>query len=389
MISVMFHSAGLNDLKWRSAHISDPLDIIREKLEVIHDEGYKTIRMGEAVEKTGRKRDDLIHLSFDDGYLDNWVHIFPMLNELGMKATIFMTAEFVDPGNIARNQKNLTERSHEPAGCCAGFLSYSEMKEMESSGLVEIQSHALTHTWFFKGPRIVDFWHPGSATEPLGAVWMIWNRFPERKPFYLTEANGLEEKIPYGTPVYEHGKSLETTRFFPEEKDLERILTDHVASEGDGFFDKPGWKDELNAVVNRFRDKHGENGRYESSEEHCARTRHELAESKRLLEEGLGHEVPGLCLPGGGVTKKAIITARESGYRYFTLPGKLKESPDIELTRGMIPRIGNLPYMTLRGRKLGFPTRSDFRHHLRMNNGYPSAKVLFGLGKIKRLLSAG
>jgi len=389
MISIMFHSAGLNDFKWRSAHISDPLDIIREKLEVIRDEGYTTIAMNEAVENIGKKRDNLIHLCFDDGYLDNWVHVFPILKELGLKATIFMTAEFIDPGSTVREQRDLTERSHDPTECCAGFLSFNEMKEMESSGLVEIHSHALTHTWYFKGTRIVDFWHPGSATEPLGAVWMIWNIFPERKPFYLTEAKELEKKIPYGTPIYEHGKSLETMRFFPDERDLERMLIDHVASKADGFFNKPGWIDDLKAMVNEFRSASGGEGRYETVEEHKSRIKQELIESKRLLEEGLGHEVHGLCLPGGGVTEDAVTAAREAGYKYFTLPGKLKASSDIELTRGMIPRIGNLPYMTLRGRNLGFPTRSDFRYHLRMNNGYASAKVFFGLGKIKRLFSTG
>ena len=385
----MFHSAGLNSLEWRSAHISDPLDIMREKLEVIRDEGYKTISMSEAIENIGKKRDGLVHLCFDDGYLDNWVHIFPMLKEFGQKATIFMTSDFADPRDVTREQKNITERDHEPEGCCAGFLSYVEMKEMEASGLVEIHSHALTHTWYFRGPRIVDFWRPGSATEAMGPVWMIWNRFPEKKPFYLSEANELEKQIPYGTPVYEHGKALETTRFFPEEKVLEQRLVDHVGSRPAGFFDRPDWKVELDAIAGEYRKDAGEKGRYESKEEHGARIMHELTESKRLLEEGLGHEIPGLCLPGGGVTADAITAAREAGYRYFTLPSRLRDSDDGDLIEGMIPRIGNLPCVMLKGKDLGYPSRIDFRNHLRMNNGYPSARIFYNLGRLKRLLSTG
>jgi peptidoglycan/xylan/chitin deacetylase (PgdA/CDA1 family) len=389
MISIMFHSAGLNSLKWRSAHISDPLDIVREKLEVIRDEGYTTISMREAVENIGKKRDGLVHLCFDDGYLDNWVHIFPILKELGQKATIFMTTEFVDPRDVVRKRKNLTERSHDPAGCCAGFLSFREMKEMEASGLVEIQSHALTHTWYFKGPRIVDFWHPGSATGAMGPIWMIWNRFPEKKPFYLTEAAILEKEIPYGTPVYEHGKSLETRRFFPDEYALEERLTAHVASRPAGFFDHPGWKAELAAIVGEYRRDTGGTGRYETKEAHDDRIWHELTESKRLLEDGLGHEVPGLCLPGGGATDETIKAARKAGYIYFTLPSRLRDSADSDLIEGMIPRIGNLPRVLLKGKDLGYPSRSDFRNHLRMNNGYSPAKLFFALGKLKRLISTG
>ncbi len=385
----MFHSAGLNDHRWRSAHISDPLDIIRTKLEVIRDEGYRTITMSEAVENIGKKRDGLIHLCFDDGYLDNWVHVYPILKEFGLKATIFMTTEFIDPGNIIRERKDLMERSHDPVGCCAGFLSFHEMKEMESSGHVEIHSHALTHTWYFKGPRIVDFWHPGSATEAMGPIWMIWNRFPEKKPFYLVEASRLEKEISYGTPVYEHGKALETTRYFPDEKTLEQRLIDHVASRPSVFFDRPGWNAELKAIVGEYRKEANETGRYESKEEHEERIRYELTESKRLLEEGLGHEIPGLCLPGGGVTKDAITVAREAGYRYFTLPSKLRDSTDSDLVRGMIPRISSLPRVYLKGKDLGYPSKSDFRNHLRMNNGYSSAKLPFTLGKLKKLMSTG
>ncbi len=113
---------------------------------------------------------------------------------------------------------------------------------MESSGLVEIQSHSKTHTWYFKGPRIVDFWHPGAATKKGGPVWMLWNRFPEMKPFYLTQAEKWEKKIPYGTPIYEHGKSLETRRYFPDNEKIEAKLIEMVASNSNFFAIKTGEK---------------------------------------------------------------------------------------------------------------------------------------------------
>jgi len=388
MISIMFHSAGLNNLQWRSAHISDPLDIVREKLKVICDEGYKTISMREATANIGRTRDNLVHLNFDDGYLDNWVHVFPILREMNQKATIYVTPDFVDPGDIIRDQKDISTRDHESLECCAGFLSYPEMRKMESSGLVEIQSHGLTHTWYAKGPRIVDYWHPGSATQALGPVWMLWNRFPEKKPFYLTEAKDLEKQIPYGTPVYEHGKSLETLRFFPDEAQLEERLIGHAAAQNDEFFRTSGWRSELDRIVDDHRGKFGAAGEFESAEGHSARVRHELIESKRLLEENLGHEVDGLCLPGGGVTEEVLTQASEAGYRDFTLPSKLQDRPDLELTSRMIPRIGNLASVSVKGRDLGYPSRSDFRHYLRFSNGYGSAKLLYDLSRLRKLLGA-
>jgi len=389
MISIMFHSAGLNNLPWRSSHISDPLDIIRKKFEAISKEGYKTLFMRDAVKSIGGKRDKLVHLTFDDGYLDNWVHVFPLLEEFGFKATIFVTTDFVDPRNIIRDRKNAVERKHDPVNCCAGFLSFREMREMESSGLVEIQSHAMTHTWYFKGPEIVDFWHPGAATEPLGPVWMLWNRFTEKKPFYLLEAPDLESQIPYGTPVYEHGKSLETIRFYPDEKELESRLTELAVTHGESFFKKPDWRSAFFKVADEYRRLNGTSGEYESETDRITRIKLELRQSKTRLEEGLGHEIDCLCLPGGGATEKAIEIAGETGYRYFTMPGKWREKQNVPLRENMISRIGSLARVELKGRDLGYPSKNDFKYHLRKNNGYRMAKVFFDISRIAKLLRPG
>ena len=142
-------------------------------------------------------------------------------------------------------------------------------------------------------------------------------------------------------------------------------------------------------VVDMYRKASGARGRYETRDEYGERVRYELTESKRLLEEELGHEIHGLCLPGGGVTEEAVTIAREAGYRYFTLPSSLRDSTDSRLTARMIPRIGNLPRMSIRGRDLGYPTGKDFKNHLRMNNGYASARLLFALGKVNKLLRTG
>jgi len=386
MISIMFHSAGLNELAWRSAHVSEPLDIIRDKLEMIHQEGYESLFMREAAEHIGEKRDRLVHLNFDDGYLDNWVHVFPLLEKYRLKATIYVTAEFVDPRETLRQPSISSEREHDPAGCCAGFLSYGEMREMEASGLVEIQSHSLTHTWYFKGPTIVDFWRPGAATRPLGPVWMLWNAYPERKPFYLTEAAGMERSIPYGTPIYEHGKSLEILRYFPDEDELAGRLIETAGSRGNDFFERPGWRDELLGIVSDYRREQGTRGEYESAEAHDRRISGELSESKRLIEEGLAHPIDGICWPGGGVTEQVVRTAKEVGYRYFTLPSAWRKAQHDRYFEEMIPRIGSLTRIALKGKDLGYATKKDFKYHMRYHNGYGSAKLMLYRGKIRKLL---
>ena len=37
-------------------------------------------------------------ITFDDGYRDNYLHAFPLLKRLGMRATVFVSSGYVDTG---------------------------------------------------------------------------------------------------------------------------------------------------------------------------------------------------------------------------------------------------------------------------------------------------
>ena len=49
---------------------------------------------------------------------------------------------------------------------------------MEEEGLVDIQSHSMTHTWYPKSDKIIDFRHPN---DPY--FWMTWNDNIDEKPY--------------------------------------------------------------------------------------------------------------------------------------------------------------------------------------------------------------
>ena len=69
-----------------------------------------------------------IILTFDDGYENNYTEAFPILKKYEVKATIFINPYTVD--------NEMGEYSH---------LDWEQMKEMEESGLVSIQSHGYKH----------------------------------------------------------------------------------------------------------------------------------------------------------------------------------------------------------------------------------------------------
>lgn len=63
-------------------------------------------------------------LTFDDGYESNYTNAFPVLQKYGFHATIFMISSF-----IGRK----------------GFMTQQELTDMQSSGLVQVESHTVDH----------------------------------------------------------------------------------------------------------------------------------------------------------------------------------------------------------------------------------------------------
>lgn len=373
MITIMNHSVGLQNHSWYAAHVAESAADFDRQCSAYRRSARKTVFMREAWLKKNDR--NLLFLNFDDGYLDNWVHAMPILQHYGLKGTVYVTSDFIDPREIIRPQvsrEGSLEEPHRASDCCAGFLSVPEMRKMEESGVMEIQAHAQTHTWYAKGPGIIDFWRPGSAVEKDGPIWMLWNAYPDRKPFYLTEAPKQESLIAYGTPVLENGKSLETRRFFPEPaalQDLTGLLTACVTVHGgtEFFQADPNWRRPLREIVDRF----GElPGRHERDEEYLERVRCELRTVKEKLERELQKSVKGICWPGGGVSPGVVEIARTLGYEYFTMPSRWHLGNCPPEYSHFLARTGLPRFITVHGRRLRPMSETDILLNFRSVDGH-------------------
>jgi len=274
--------------------------------------GYGTVDLTELhAHVSGRKvlRGKYVVLTFDDGFLDNWTTVFPLAKKLGFRFTVVVNPEFVDPRPIVRPtlEDVWSGRIRREDMEWWGMMSWDEMRLMEASGLVDIQSHALTHTWHHAGPEVVDFHHPDGPYH-----WLVWNAHPETKPFFFTEYR--EDLVPYGTPVHRFRKSIQARRWIPDTRHGAAVIEHVGANGGRSFFRRAEWKTELLAVHARARTELGDQGRFETDTEHEARIREEVAGSKRIIEEKLGKRVDFICWPGGGETEFARRIALESGY---------------------------------------------------------------------------
>jgi peptidoglycan/xylan/chitin deacetylase (PgdA/CDA1 family) len=331
----MFHSIADTSSKLPYAHLSTPVKAFTRIVTYLYRAGFNTITLNDLYGYLSSAKplpSAPIVLTFDDGYLDNWVNAFPILAKYRMKATMFVVPEFVDPRAQVRPtihdvwEKNARAENLQNAG----FLSWDEMKVMEDSGLVDIQSHSLTHTCTFQGPDIIDFHHPGDRYP-----WLSWNTRPERKYQWGTE--NQEEFVGFGAPVYTYGRALAGPQYFPDDS-LAKALQEYVKENGGrSFFNSSGWKDRLSRVASAYSKHNRLNDRYETRTEYEERVRGELGRSKEMIESALGKTVNFLCWPGGAVNETAQRIALEVGY-LSTTKGSSKNTWGAD--PGRINRIG-------------------------------------------------
>lgn len=135
-------------------------------LRTLKDRGYQTLFLDELVSILRGEAVALrpsVALSFDDGHLDNWVFAFPLLKKYGMKATIFVITSWMGEGK----ERDLCVPEGPPGGSlppifCHGevkkkaaqgdrtvALNWNELRAMEASGWVDIQSHTHCHRDYF------------------------------------------------------------------------------------------------------------------------------------------------------------------------------------------------------------------------------------------------
>ena len=310
---LIYHSIADNSENHIWSHLSLEVEEFERQLRYLRQKGFTSVSLYDIYEYLngdGKLPPKPVALTFDDGFLDNWVFAYPLLKKYGMKGTVFVATDFIDPREICR--PNLEEVWK---GRCAredlewwGYLSWPELRELASSGVMDVQGHCKTHTWYFFGDEIADFHHPG---DPY--FWLVWNSRPQDKHLWLKKFN--PEAVPYGVPVYQFEKSVLARRFFPDES-LDQSLADFVRENGGvGFFENPDWREQLFAVAADFLSVQKSSGYYESEEEHSKRLKEELIGSKQLLEAGLKRQIDFMAWPGGGYDETCQKLAIEkAGY---------------------------------------------------------------------------
>lgn len=106
---------------------------IESDLQFLKQNGYTTVTMTDLIDYTlGRKQLPAkpIVLSFDDGYLNNYIYVFPLLKKYDIKIVFSVIGKNTD--DFTRIPDDNLDYSH---------VTWAQLEEMQKSGFVEIQNH--------------------------------------------------------------------------------------------------------------------------------------------------------------------------------------------------------------------------------------------------------
>lgn len=306
---VMYHY--VNDLQ---GGITVTAGCFEEHCRVLAQKGWRGIGLDEAEDflingKALPARSLL--LTFDDGYLDNYLNALPAMRRYGHRGVVFAVAGRLEPGAEPRAAlaKVLQGAAAVPAEVAVPvvqtpegfalrkdvFLNHAEAKAMDAEGTLRVASHSFGHYGVYLGPDYTGVSRPRTRY----------------RTFYRTE----QEPV-WGLPEFKVGPGLLERAFIPDPSLVEAVkaLVPQEFSAAAAFFAEGGACEELAALLAGFA---GKLGRYESDAERKERMWRELAGGKEALEMVLGHKVRTLCWPWGKYCGEALTLAREAGFELF------------------------------------------------------------------------
>ncbi|MFD0958991.1 polysaccharide deacetylase family protein [Paenibacillus chungangensis] len=106
----------------------------RSDMEELKAAGYNAVHLGELIDYVdgkGELPDNPVAITFDDGYYSNYEYAYPVLKELGLKATISVIG-----WSVGREEHRIPGKNFYP------HFTWDQAKEMADSGVIEIQNHS-------------------------------------------------------------------------------------------------------------------------------------------------------------------------------------------------------------------------------------------------------
>ena len=267
-------------------HRVDPIELERQ-LAYRQRNGYHTLTADEFYNTFQKNTSDekAVVLTFDDG-LDNLYQVaYPLLCKYSFKAVAFLIPNWIGKKRM---------------------ITWTQAQEMNSTGVIDFQSHSLNHSAIFTSPKIIDFYNPNQTRLPL---WTL--------PLVQTDAVGSWiENANWGAAIYTYTSRLSDNKRYHPDVAIQKYLVSQVAENGGkDFFKKKNWHQQLQHFVVEYKQQHPLHDKYESDDEQGTAIQEELLFSKQLIEKNLpGKRVQYFSYPWNQSGQLAEIQLNECGY---------------------------------------------------------------------------
>ncbi|WP_158269721.1 polysaccharide deacetylase family protein [Desulfonatronum sp. SC1] len=286
--------------------------IFEAQLRFLRDNCYQVLDAEELylfLQRRIQLRGPGVVLTFDDGEHSLYHTAFPLLKKYGFKAVAFLV-----PSRILDSRNTTTQGKQ--------WLTWAEVREMQASGVVDMQSHTMHHERIFTSPRVLDFLRPGMLDDDLKLDM----------PTVGDEQDGQLQIRELGMPIYAFGSRMDDDPRYFDSVRRRRACVQHVKNHGgELFFQRPGWKCELYRVWEGAETEKGE--RYESNFEQRNAIFSSLKASRTVLEERLQKPVRHVAFPWCIAGRVARELSWEAGYVtnfLGPLPGVPLACPEID-----------------------------------------------------------
>ena len=325
-----------NDIPVFTFHVALP-DWFDRQCRHLVESGYRTLTADEfshALIRPEKVAGKPVYLTFDDGLKHVWTVAWPLLKKYGLHATCYLipgcipeTDDRVRPtlDDVRQGTATVAEimgiHRDEPA-----LATWSEIKIMHESGVIDFQSHTMHHALVPVSGEIQDFVHPGYDPHFYGNIHI---------PLYTIDGKDVTSRKPLlGMPVYRSMPRMQAeARYFDDEALRMHCVEEVQRRGGRSFFEGRDWKSVMRGMVDGFRNTYPVKERYESPQERDTAISEELVRSREVIEERLpGKRVTQLCYPWYVASDHAISASRNAGYqvnlfgmrkgRYTNRPGQ-------------------------------------------------------------------
>lgn len=288
--------------------------IVERKWKSVFMDEWWSIRNGDAP-SSGNE----IAITFDDGLLDNWVYAYPIVRKYGLKMTLFVCPELIEATDSVRpNLEDVWRGKHKAEDLVGlGQLSWGELRVMQRSGHVDVQSHTMTHTKHIVSSELravhyggFEGYYPALNTVPL-----------EEKPRYMADPR-FSLRMPVGTPLFEENSAVVARKITIDDTfmhDAAVLAVEHDLTSAAG---RASYEPRLRELHGRYKAQGALVRSVETFDEQVDRVEYEIITSKRIIEKELDKPVRFLCWPHGGNSEATHVVAKQAGYLATTV-GKM------------------------------------------------------------------